>query len=245
MIYDCFLYSSEKECLEVRINELKGLDVTHVIVQSNRTFTGNPKPVYEIDYPNCINIIVEDMPDDCDAWTREAWQRNAIMRGLTGAKDDDIVIIADADEIPSKTSVEGYDFKTMGIGCFLMDMYYYWFNCLVNRQYWKPTKILTFAELKKSTPNKVRNGGYQTEIKQGGHHFSWLGDGEYALNKIKSFSHQEFNIPGLTAETFQYKIDNGEDFCTQNRFEIVDIDESYPKYLRDNQEKFKALIKSK
>jgi|ERR1039457_49013 beta-1,4-mannosyl-glycoprotein beta-1,4-N-acetylglucosaminyltransferase len=114
MIYDCFLFANEKECLKIRCEELKEMNITHVLVEATTSFTGNKKELefdkIKIDFEkyNIIHIIVDDLPNNGDTWENEAFQRNAIMRGLRKCKDDDIVIISDADEIPNKHTIKKY-----------------------------------------------------------------------------------------------------------------------------------------
>ena len=46
MIFDCFTFFNELELLEIRCEELKELDVIHVVVESNLTHSGKSKPLY-------------------------------------------------------------------------------------------------------------------------------------------------------------------------------------------------------
>ena len=48
MIFDCFLYNGEKSCLDIQVAEFDGLDVLHIAVQANKTFTNKPKEFYDI-----------------------------------------------------------------------------------------------------------------------------------------------------------------------------------------------------
>ena len=48
-----------------------------------------------------IYIPVEDMPNGNNPYLRENHQRNCISRGLVGAKENDLIIISDLDEIPN------------------------------------------------------------------------------------------------------------------------------------------------
>ena len=130
MIWDCFLYSGEKECLEIRREELKPLGVIHVLVQSFETFSGNEKTVTYFSNNNrdLIAGLLWKLPIGT-AWEREAVQRNYIMNLLVGAQDDDIVIISDADEIPYAEAVKMYS-PNHGVASLSMDLYYYYLNCL-------------------------------------------------------------------------------------------------------------------
>ena len=49
--------------------------------------------------------IIEDIKGD-DAWRIENFQRNYIQKACKNFSDEDILIISDVDEIPSKTKIE-------------------------------------------------------------------------------------------------------------------------------------------
>ena len=108
-VFDCFPFFNELDILDIRLAELDALVDHFVIVESTLTFTAKPKPLYFADnrkrfdrYAHkIIHVVVDDLPLDAPThWIREAYQRDAIMRGLTDARPDDRIIISDVDEIP-------------------------------------------------------------------------------------------------------------------------------------------------
>jgi hypothetical protein len=127
-IYDCFTFFNELDLLEIRLQELYDVVDYFVIVESDTSFRGNPKPFYlqdnwqrfnkfhdKIRYIQVANISHTNMMYAQyaqinqrsleDAWTRERWQRDCISRALHDATLDDWVIISDCDEILRSTSV--------------------------------------------------------------------------------------------------------------------------------------------
>lgn len=245
MIYDCFIFSGEKDCLDIRMEELKSLDVRHVLVQSFRTFSGKEKKCTWF-YPELNKDLVVDtlwdLPDGTP-WEREEFQRNAILNSLIGAKDDDIVIISDADEIPRREAVEQYK-PEMGITALIMDLYYYYVNCLYAKQVWSMPKILTYGMLKNSTPDLIRKEGYRSMIQNGGWHFSYLGGVGAIQEKIQSFSHTEFNTAQFNNETYiTEKIKNFEYLWGDKKLTTVEIDNSYPNVIFNNQSQYSHLIR--
>ena len=108
-LYDCFTFFNELDILELRLRELDALVHRFVLVEANTTFTGQAKPLHFalnaarfgpwID--RIIHIVVDDFPIGMtDPWQREAFQRNAIIRGLPLAQPGDLVLVSDVDEIP-------------------------------------------------------------------------------------------------------------------------------------------------
>lgn len=126
-VYDCITYNGEADILAARLHELSGVVDCFVIVEADRTFSGEPKalrfdaadPRIAAFLPRIRYIAVHDMPvldEAADAapvagdwhsdtpksgfWIREKFQRNQVMRGLHDAAPHDLVMVSDADEIP-------------------------------------------------------------------------------------------------------------------------------------------------
>lgn len=243
MIYFCCLYNGEKELLEIGLNEMSLCNDwgQFIVVEANKTHTGWGKPLYFEEqkeyfkkYKNIMYYVVEDMPDGTPK-EREAHQRNAIMKALKfhEPKDDDIVIIADVDEIPRAKQINKFK-PDMEFAALIMDKYNYYLNLLEGYQIWNRAKIMTWGYLKNKTPEEVRNSGYDFSINDAGFHFSWIGD---AVRKLESFSHVELNTP----ENIE-KVQRAENIWDGAEFKKVEIDLSFPRYLVDNLGKFKHLI---
>lgn len=108
-----FPFMNEIEVLEVKLAELSQVVDRFVIAEADRTYMNSPKRLnffenrhrfaswlHQIDY-----LPVRDGPHDADPWTREFHQRRALGQGLVAADPDDLVILTDADEIPSVEAV--------------------------------------------------------------------------------------------------------------------------------------------
>ena len=75
----------------------------------------------------------------------------------------------------------------------------------------------------------------------GGWHFTFCGGIEALKQKIKSFSHaDEYENKVINEDYVKNIISEGR--WQRFSFKIVPIDEQFPKYLRENQEKYKDLI---
>ena len=115
MIYDCFSFFNELDILEIRLNTLNEVVDKFVLVEAPWTFTGNPKPLYfeenkerfKLFLDKIIHIVADQPPvsptvtERENAWIRESHQRNSINAGLNNAKNNDLIIISDLDEIPN------------------------------------------------------------------------------------------------------------------------------------------------
>lgn len=113
-VFDCFVFYNELDILEIRLHTLAPFVDHFVLVESPRTFTGQPKPlVFEENkarfaefQDKIIHVIDDDMPEHADStFVREAHQRSAIGRGLGEARAEDLIIVSDADEIPKPAAL--------------------------------------------------------------------------------------------------------------------------------------------
>ncbi len=115
-VYDCFTFRNELDLLEMRLNILDEKVDYFVLAESNKTHSGTNKDLFfnlnkerfSKFSKKIIHIIVDDMPElkDGNRWVLENFQRNAIMRGLSNCKDDDIILVSDLDEIANLEKLE-------------------------------------------------------------------------------------------------------------------------------------------
>jgi beta-1,4-mannosyl-glycoprotein beta-1,4-N-acetylglucosaminyltransferase len=195
-----------------------------------------------------IHIIVDDFPyqnpdfNKEEQWKNEHWQRNAITRGLEKLNlvDTDVIIISDVDEIPDPTILTSIKMGNIKVDVQIlgMDLYYYNLTTKIN-SLWPLCKILSFGkykELKKSC-NDIR--GIQCPvIVNGGWHLSYFGDKYFIQNKIKQFSHQEYNKDDYTnLENIDYKIKNGIDIFNR-KMNIHTIELKNNNYLPPDYEEY-------
>lgn len=254
MTYDCFLYFNEEELLNIRLHELENVVDYHVIVESAHTFTGIEKGFnFDISKFESFKdkIIYRKLLFDQEntPHRRQYIQRDFLSECFT-CKNDDIIIIGDLDEIPSKNSISFLNEYI--INAIDTDLIYFinhrtycnYLNLYLGMYY--GTKVLSGWKYKHmdSSVQKVRDYWVGDDIiRQGGlgWHFSWLGGKDRVRKKLASIAHYDGK---LTAEEIEIKandIDNLRDTLGRPLAK-VDIDLNYPKYIYDNQEKFKDLI---
>jgi len=231
-----------------------------VIVESTHTFVGKEKALYfsenkhlfEKINEKIVHVVVDDFPhkypnmnvNNSEQWKNEDFQRNCIIRGLQriDAQNDDILIISDVDEILDPRTLHKIrngeivvEFNSMQ-----MDMYYYNLHTKFNDK-WNSSKMLSYKKYKELnvTCNQIRNLECKS-ISNGGWHLSCFGDAEFISNKIKNFSHQEYNNDIYTdISILNDKIKNSKDLCNRqhiviNKIKLIDnlyLPLEYEKYL--------------
>lgn len=211
------------------------------------------------------HIVVDTYPTFWSKFRRvKTWdyhdnQKEAKMRGLQDAKPEDTIIISDLDEIPRPELVLKYA-NTPEIKVFQQRLYYYYLNCFV-RDYpepiefyngykpWQGTVMMKRKDLKSIKKARLYRGERSEHdniriVREGGWHFSYLGGVQAVIAKIEAYSHKEHNVEAFKdPERISALIRQGKGLYEQNVVsEFVPIDESFPKYLIDNKEKYKDLI---
>lgn len=214
-----------------------------------------------------IHIAVNSCPVLENSWAYENYQRNGIARGLNQCACDDVIMISDVDEIPNPQKILTH-LPSKGVSVFLQNFFYYYLNWQCqNEKIWKwgtkimrysfflngldaftfpPSVYLVEALNSKTTPNKIRLYPQAVPISDGGWHFSYLGGVQQIVLKIQSFSHQEFNRPEyLDVQELENIIARGGDILKRPKyhFKAVKIDQTFPFYIRRNQDKFAHLIR--
>ena len=240
-IIDCFIFHNELKMLLFRLTELNDVVDYFVIVESKYSFSGQVKPLFYAENKHMfeqfnfkiIHIVVEDMPNNGNAWNNEFHQRNCITRAYKqlNLENNDLIMISDVDEIPDVTTVQHYKTNEVNHMVLLaMDMYYYNFHCKAINYKWYYCKIIPYHLAIKMTPQQIRCTFRDVDINyQGGWHLSFFGDIEFIKTKIQNFAHQEYNNSTyLNDDKIQQQIDKCDDlFFRDNQsthnFQRIDI----------------------
>lgn len=259
-IFDCFTFYNEFTLLEIRLKELWDIVDYFVIAEANITHQNNPKPFYLKDnlhffqdYLSKIRLVtIEDMPNSSNSWVNENFQRAALDRGLYDLQPDDIVCISDCDEIPRSTAleyikndVENHDRYILGMPIFYFKFNYMMISPLARQGNIKVTKGRVFvnAHWERSSFNYIPG---IKELEHGGWHFTYLGNTEFAINKLQNFAHAESNRPDIidyvnVEEMIKQKVGFGW-HNSNEQFEYVTLDNYFPQSIIHDQEKYQDLI---
>lgn len=227
-IIDCFLFNNEIDMLKLRLEELKDVVDIFVLVESKYTFSGQDKPLYfesvkdQFRNYNIQHIILSGPPSD-NAWSNEATQRNAPLEYLkNNMLPDDVALLCDLDEIPNPVSVKSIRNNTVTAPVyFQMDFYYYNFKW-IKKSPWVRASAVTLDLLLKHDIETIRNlqAGIANAVRPGGWHLSYFMSPESIREKIKSFSHQEFNKEEfLNLDSITKAINSGKDLFSRGDHE--------------------------
>ena len=292
-IFDCTTFFNEKMIMDLRFNTLNPYVTKFIVVESIYSHSGQKKKLnFNInDYPDFKNkieyIIIKEEPADLikgdeliktphnkrfNSLKRIEQSYDYMIKGIDEAKEDDLILLSDNDEIPNLSSFSIEDLKKTDYVIFKQLFFYYKFNLFYDRIPWFGTKGCKKKKLKNFS--KVRNlknkrypfwrlDTYFSDIKQtnlkiiekGGWHFTNIKTPDELFEKFSNFGHHdEFELANIDVDIIKEKISNKlvfydhlADKDSPNRwsdsYKLKKIDESYlPKYLVENSEKFKDWI---
>lgn len=266
MIYDTFTFFKELDLLEIRLHELDGVVDKFVLVEADRTQSNQPKPFYYEEnkerfkeYQDKIIAVksygTERFWNEGDQWCIDNATRDMVLTEVQYAPDD-IVILDDSDQIPRASVIKNYVY-TGPVRLAMIEAYYY-FNCLhfngvagwPSSQLWRygdipnrPSQIRTDQEIIGFMPGLVGN-----TVPDAGWHFSYMGGIEAIKEKIRAGSHwKECGTPEFLDDGhLSQALSSGSDlFNRTDYFNIttVPLDERFPRYLVENQDKFAKYIR--
>jgi len=231
MIVDAFTFLNEKELVELRIKYLNDLIDYFVIIEADVTHTGKPK---NWNFPNILNkelkeyshkIQYHKMKLDLEkaeqekspnyvggirgrSWKAENMQRNYIKKACEKFSSNDIIIISDMDEIPSREKVsfiKSCDFKTIAPVAFDQSLFH--LNCkYLNLERWIGSIVVTKELIDKYEPQVFRD--YKNRVScftNAGWSFSSFGGAKRVREKFEAFAHDEYNKNEYTNDDHIHK----------------------------------------
>ena len=263
-IIDCITFFDENFIFDLRYNILNEYVDKFVICESQFDHKGrkkklNFKPKNEIMCKKIHYLILEEpFPKKNNAWQNQALQRDYILKNINFVSDEDYIFFSDPDEIPNPEILKNFSLKKKyGI------MMQKFFNFKINlfNQYespWEGTRVAKKKDLKSIDymRQKIKKKNLifnffkidkqkRIEIfEDAGWHFNNIMDPGKISMKLKSFAHEEFSTNQYSSvEVIKKKIDNKTDlFGRGHLYKKIEIDKSFPKYIRDNLKEFKKFI---
>ncbi len=248
-IFDCFMYFDEEIVLDTRLNYLDPYVDYFVIVESCYTHKGDKrdlkfninkfnkfknKIIYKVYDQIPKNILEVNKNDEegrksykyiMNALFRENGQRNYISEGIKEAKNEDMILVSDVDEIPNLSNIDLKNIKEKII-LFKQDMFYYKFNLKLPNMEWTGTKACRKKHfINAQWLRNVKDRKYPfyridvlfsdkkfTSVKiinHGGWHFSNIKSAEEIEYKLKSYlHHREFDLDPLDSKGIKKIMEN-------------------------------------
>ena len=263
-IFDCMTFYDNNFMFDLRYNVLKDHVDYFIICESKFDHKGKKKKINfvkkkEYDF-NKIKYFVLDkpFPSHNDAWMNQAYQREFLLSCTDKAEPEDYIFFSDPDEIPRPEILINFELKKK-YGIFKQKCFNFKFN-LFNRYEspWEGTRVSKKKNLKSidfmRQEIKSKNLDYsflrfdkeksiQIFDDAGWHFNNILSPDEISL-KLKTFAHTEFQDEKFSAASvikkkIEMKIDL---FERGHTYESVQINESYPKYLLKNLERYTHWI---
>ena len=293
-IFDCFMYFDEEIVLDLRLNLLDKYVDYFVIIESNFNHKGEKRKLkfdpnkFKKFKDKIIYLVYDEQPKDLyifkendenidiisknifNAGKRENAQRNLILNGLKNAKDNDIILVSDVDEIPNLSNINFEKFHEKII-IFKQHIFYYKFNLklpnfiwtgtkgckkknLINPQWLRNIKDRKFAFYRIDTffsENKYMNVKI---VEDGGWHFTNIKTAEEIELKLKSYLHHvEFDENPLSIDQIKKIINDKVAIYnlnvdqTKKKFGKGDKLEKFqfeklPEYIQNNPEIYKNWL---
>lgn len=220
-IIDGFTFYNEVEMLELRLRYLAPYVDEFLIVEADRKFSGEPKPLllqelmqsprfaWIADRVNIRSLHIdtsgmkldkrpEKYDPSADFWKIEATQRNGIRPDHFGSND--FLLMGDVDEIPNvdvlqRLRQDGQFREWVRLEPRILRQHFFYYNprCL-KEEPWAGTALMSSSVAAALTNQEVRELRYTWQpVQDGGWHFSYFMSPEQIAEKIQSFSHQEYN----------------------------------------------------
>jgi hypothetical protein len=260
-IFVCLIYNNEGDTIYIHIWRLYNYIDKFIIIVANKTFSGIPKNfsfspfekeikkyMNKIDIVNFDNICnKKEYPFDNEIWCFEKSKRDyakTYLEKYYNLTENDFMVIADVDEIFTREGIE-YVKKNPPIDYYHVkgSMYFpYYYHKVADCdsvsvvRYQKNMKTLS-----KVRGNKKKTLTFNGTSKPLVTHCSYcFNDLEKYKNKIRSFSHQEFNREPYITNNWIFK----SHYCREKINSPPGYDETYEgwKHLIPNDQRLKFII---
>jgi len=263
-LLDCITFFDNNLMFELRYNILSEFIDYFVICESKFDHKGNSKKQNFIfkDYYNKQKIkyflINKPFPKNTNRWEKQAIQREELLNQLNFADEEDYVFFSDPDEIINPKILQNFNLKKK-YGIFLQKCFNYKFNLFnPHESPWEGTRVAKKKNIKsidylrqKIKSKNLKYNFFRIDkernielFKNGGWHFNNILTAKEISIKLQTFAHSEFSGPEFSNEhIISKKIENKTDlFNRGHQYKVVNLNDSFPKYLINNLEKYKKFI---
>lgn len=264
-IFDCITFYNENLLVNSRFEILKDVVDYFVIIESSFDHKGDKKEInFKLLNPKFKDkvrhyVIKDNFTLLHDGWDIESFQREKILEFIKDASNDDYIMYSDSDEIPNPKKLENFSLKKK-YAVFLQKFYVYKINVFNKFETpWQGTRIckkkylksITFLRKKIKLENlkkafwKLQYEKSIEFIENGGWHFNNLYNSEIISKKLQNIKHVDRGLKNvhIDRDIIEKKILNLEDvFHRNHKYEKIEIDETFPDYIRNNLSIFTDFI---
>ena len=262
-IIDCITFFDNNFMFEIRYNILKDYVDYFVICESKFDHRNEEKKLnfdskfYKSEKIQYV-VLEKPFPKNTNLWQNQAIQREFLLKNLTFVGPNDYIFFSDPDEIPNPKILKDFKLRRK-YGIFFQKCFNYKFN-LYNpfESPWEGTRVCRKKYLKSINfmrqKIKSKNLNYKFYrfdkeknielFKDGGWHFNNIMSPEKISLKLRTFAHSEFSDRKFSdPKIIKNKIENKIDlFERGHKYEKVIFDETFPRYLVKNSEKYKSFL---
>ena len=263
-IIDCVTFYDNNFIFELRYNILVNYVDYFIVCESKYDHKGNLKNKNFVwkDYfdSNKIKYFLYEkpFPRNSNRWKNQAIQREQLLNYIDFTNQEDYIFFSDPDEIIKPELLKNFNLKKK-YGIFLQDCFNYKFNLYnPHESPWEGTRVCKKKDLKsidfmrqkvKSKNLKYKFFRFDKEknieiFNNAGWHFNNLMSPEKISLKLKTFAHSEFSGEEFSSiKIIDEKIKRKEDlFGRGHKYEIVELNNNFPKYILDNPKQFEEFI---
>jgi len=181
-------------------------------------------------------------------YLRSLFERDCTVYGLLQIRpklnDSDIIISSDADEIINPDLLQRVSWiNPSKLYVCLQNAYFYKLNYLYYNN-WRGSRVTSWKMIKSTSINNLRDQSNSKAIpvKNGGWHWSWLGDSMNFREKLLAQSEEE-SATKTNLSQIEDRINKGLDPIGRSlQLKSVPIDESFPKYLLANINRYRRFV---
>lgn len=211
LLVDSTILNDELDLLELRLEFLSDVVDHFVVAESATAFSGHPKPLHLAEnierfaqWRDRLTVVTYDCQQYPDAWERESAARDSLLPALRAFGDQAVAILADLDELPSRSQC--HNLRAVSRPTVIpLTTYYRRANWRV--EYHNPWLCTAAAPVAALTENLAgwrweRTTQWDEVAGEWGAHLSYMGFTPEALAaKYQAFSHTELDVPEASDET--------------------------------------------
>ena len=255
-VFNLMPFNDELALLRMHLAEMIDWVDLFVIVESEVTFTGQPKPLYFerhkhefAAYAGKIRHVVlgEHPPAFHSPWGRDFRQRDMAITAISGlCAPDDLVLLTDVDEIVDRRALDGFEGDYAGLR---MAMFRFFLNYRPDAAHmpvrrtgavWKARHLARFgSSYARFGLSRRKDGG---AIDNAGWHFTSMCDPARLVAKMNSYAHQERKLEWRDLDTVDRRLAQIRSGRLERGWERAEIDETLPAYIRDHRDELRDLL---